>query len=48
MPPLGDIIRKYGISFHCYAVDMQLYISSHPEETCQFTKLMECIAEKTG
>ena len=46
MLPLGDIIRKHGISFHCYADDTQLYISSHPDETYQFTKLTECIADK--
>ncbi len=31
MLPLGNIIRKYGISFRCYANDNQLYISSRPD-----------------
>ncbi|XP_052454335.1 uncharacterized protein LOC128014662 [Carassius gibelio] len=43
--PLGDIIRKHGGSFHCYADDTQLYISSQPGETHQFEKLMECIVD---
>ncbi len=41
MLPLGNIIRKHGVSFHCY--DTQLYISSRPGETHQIEKLMECI-----
>ncbi|NMJ44501.1 reverse transcriptase family protein, partial [Roseomonas sp. JC162] len=45
MLPLGDIIRKHGVSFHCYADDTQLYISSRPDETYQITKLPECIAD---
>jgi len=45
MLPLGDIIRKHGISFQCYADDTQLYISSKPNETYQFTKLTEGIAD---
>ncbi len=45
MLPLGNIIRKHGVSFHCYADDPQLYISSRPGETHQIEKLMECIVD---
>ncbi len=45
MLPLGDIIRKHGVSFHCYADDTQLYISSRLDETYQFAKLTECIVD---
>ncbi len=43
MLPLGNIIRKYGISFHCYADDTQLYISTRPDETSKLSKLIECV-----
>ncbi len=37
------IIRKYGISFHCYDDDTQLYISTRPDETSKLSKLTECV-----
>ncbi len=43
MLPLGNIIRKHGVSFHCYADDTQLYISLQPGETHQIEKRMKCI-----
>ncbi len=43
--PLGNIIRKHGVSFHCYADDTQLYISSQPVETHQIEKITECIVD---
>ncbi len=45
MLPLGDIIKKHSVSFHCYAGDTQLYITSRPGKTYQFEKLMECIVD---
>ncbi len=43
MLALGNIIRKYGINFHCYADDTQLYISTRPDETSKLSKLTECV-----
>ncbi len=46
MLPLGNIIIKYRISFHCYADDTQLYISTRPDETSKLSKLTECVKNK--
>ncbi|KAI2645534.1 RNA-directed DNA polymerase from mobile element jockey [Labeo rohita] len=43
MLPLGNIIRKHWISFHCYADDTQLNISTRPDETSELSKLTECV-----
>ncbi len=43
MLPLGNIFWKYGISFHCYADDTQLYISTRAKSTSKLSKLTECV-----
>ncbi len=40
---LGKYHQEHGVSFHCYADDTQLYISSQPGETHQIEKRMKCI-----
>uniref|UniRef100_A0AAZ1X7D6 RNA binding protein fox-1 homolog 1 n=1 Tax=Oreochromis aureus TaxID=47969 RepID=A0AAZ1X7D6_OREAU len=45
MLPLGSIIRRHSINFHCYADDTQLYLSMKTGNTHQLVKLQECLKD---
>ncbi len=39
--PLGSIIRKHGLSFHCYADDSQIYVPLRKKDTVR--PLLDCL-----
>ena len=47
--PIGEIIRRYNISFHCYADDIQLYAEYDPkipgDRERALNNLSKCISE---
>ena len=45
MLPLGQIIRKYNISFHCYADDTQIYLPLTPNNHSQLDNLRNCLTD---
>ena len=45
MLPLGTIISKHGINFHCYADDTQLYLASDPDDKIKLSKIEDCIKD---
>lgn len=50
--PVGQIFRKFGINFHCYANNSQLYMSSMPNSVFPSSSLSRwtstCSSEKYG
>uniref|UniRef100_A0A3P8VZQ2 Reverse transcriptase domain-containing protein n=1 Tax=Cynoglossus semilaevis TaxID=244447 RepID=A0A3P8VZQ2_CYNSE len=45
MLPLGNIIRKHNINFHCYADDTQLYVSVRPDDPNPLIKIQDCLRD---
>ena len=49
MSPLGDNVKKYGLCYHFYADDSQLYISILPksvvDEKVAFSRIESCVEE---
>uniref|UniRef100_H3B8T4 Reverse transcriptase domain-containing protein n=1 Tax=Latimeria chalumnae TaxID=7897 RepID=H3B8T4_LATCH len=41
--PLGDIARRYGVDFHCYADDVQLYLAFPANNTDAVAVLEQCL-----
>ena len=43
--PLGDSLRKFGVQFHCYADDTQLYIPFSQNDHSCLGSIEECVSE---
>ena len=48
MLPLGDVILSFGISFHCYANDTQLFICVDSGDSAQIQRVESCLAAVKG
>ena len=43
--PLGDILWKFGVQFHCNADDTQLYIPFSQNDNSCIGSIEECVSE---
>ncbi len=43
MLPLGSILRKYSVSFHCYADNTQLYVPFKSSDYTAMERLLACL-----
>ncbi len=45
MASLGSVMQKHGFSYHCYADDIQLYLSFHPDDLTIADRISACLAD---
>lgn len=43
--PIGQIMRRHGFQYHCYAEDIQIYTACQPNCINQITSLSACVSE---
>jgi len=43
MLPLGSIFKKYNLSFHCYADDVQIYLPLTSKSNDSVQTLLDCL-----
>uniref|UniRef100_A0A3Q3ET90 Reverse transcriptase domain-containing protein n=1 Tax=Labrus bergylta TaxID=56723 RepID=A0A3Q3ET90_9LABR len=45
MLPLGQIIERHNVSFHCYADDTQIYLPLRPEDPRSLAAVRNCLSD---
>jgi hypothetical protein len=48
MLPIGLLIWKHGIQFHCYIDDTQIYIKTTPDSLSSINTLTSCLDDMTS
>lgn len=43
--PLGEIFKRYGMSYHFYADDCQIYMPISKNSHCPLTPLFDCLCD---
>ena len=45
MLPLGQIIQRHNVSFHCYADDTQIYLPQRPNDPRSLAAVLDCLKD---